>query len=311
MVNLAWPSWWSDDADLSPSARAELRFTLARKLGLDAKALLDDEPRFVWKVGTFKNLSTDASDAEREAIISYATSVARVLLASVPEGATPELSAGSLRGVLLKGNPFVSLQGLLGFSWAIGIPVVQLRVFPLRAKRMCAMAVRVRERHVIFLAHESRFPARVAYYLAHELGHISLGHLDESPALIDVDDPLSAPDRSDPDEVAADRFALEVLTGTPEPRVLTEAESYSAAALAKAVVAAAPSLQIEPGTLALCFGHNTGRWDKVSAAMKRIYPGVESVGDAINRYAVAQVQSGNVSEESEDYIRAAMGQADG
>jgi hypothetical protein len=172
------------------------------------------------------------------------------------------------------------------------------------------MALKVRERYVILLARESRFPAQVSYYLAHELGHIALGHLVSTPALVDMDDPLRAPDRTDPDEVAADRFALEVLTGMSEPRVLTEAESYSAAALAKAVVAAAPALQIEPGTLALCFGHNTERWDKVAAAMKRIYPGAELVGDAVNRYAIAQVQAGDVSEENEEYIRAAMGQAD-
>lgn len=311
MLNLAWPNWWSDEAELSPSACAELRFTLARKLGLDAKTLLtDDEPRFIWKVGTFKNLSTATSDAERETIISYATSLARALLSGVPEAPTQEITAQGLRALLLKGGPFVGLQGLLSFCWAIGVPVVQIRVFPLPTKRMSAMTVRINGRYAILLARESKFPAYISYYLGHELGHIALGHLSSSPALIDVEDPLGAPDRDDPEEVAADRFALEVLTGTPEPRVLTEADSYSAAALARAVTNAAPDLQIEPGTLALCFGYNTGRWDKVNAALGRIYPGAESVGTAINRYAMNQVRAaGEISEENEEYLGTALGAA--
>ena len=163
-----------------------------------------------------------------------------------------------------------------------------------------------------FCSQENRnSQAQVSYYLAHELGHIALGHLSSSPVLIDVDDPLSAPDREDPEEVAADRFALEALTGTPDPRVLTDADRYSAAALAKAVMVAAPELQIDPGTLALCFGHNTGRWDKVNAALARIYPGAKSVGTAINRYAMSQVRAaGVISGDNEEYLGTAFGDVD-
>ena len=48
-INAAWPRWWSEAAEASSSARAELRFSLARKLGLDPSSLLDEsaEPRFV------------------------------------------------------------------------------------------------------------------------------------------------------------------------------------------------------------------------------------------------------------------------
>lgn len=313
MVNLAWPSWWSDEAESSPSARAELRFALARNLGLDAKVLLsDDEPRFVWKVGTFKNLSTAASEGEREALISFATSLSRVLLSAVRSATKAvSLSPGELRGLLLRSSPFVGLPGLLSFCWAVGIPVVQMRVLPLRAKRMCAMSVSVGGRYAILLARESRFPAQVSYYVAHELGHIALGHLSSSPALIDADDPLSAPDREDPDEVAADRYALEVLTGEPEPRVLTEASRFTAASLAKSAMASANELKIDPGTLVLCFGHNTGHWDKVTAALGRLYPRDEPVGVAVNRYAMGQVEASDmISEDNKEYLGAALGVPD-
>ena len=49
-VAAAWPEWWSKDAESSPSANVELRFSLARKLGLDPRSLIADEaePLFVW-----------------------------------------------------------------------------------------------------------------------------------------------------------------------------------------------------------------------------------------------------------------------
>ena len=50
-VSAAWPRWWSEDAESSASARAELRFGVARRLGLDPHSLLEDRdaPRFLWR----------------------------------------------------------------------------------------------------------------------------------------------------------------------------------------------------------------------------------------------------------------------
>lgn len=262
-----------------------------------------DEPRFVWKVASFKNLGT-ASETELHALVSYGTSIARVLTAAVATTPLPSLSALAVRAGLRQSGS-VALPDLLGFCWAIGIPVVQLEVFPLAAKRMVAMAVKVRDRFAILLAKESRFPAQVAYYVAHELGHIALGHLGANPAMVDVEDPLRGENRSDPEEAAADAYALELLTGEQAPVVLTEAKRYSGAALAKAALESASGLGIDAGTLVLCFGHSTGRWDKAFTALKRIYPQEQAVGPVINRAALGQLAG--LSDENEQYVRAAMG----
>ena len=60
-----------------PLARAELRYSIARKLGLDPHSLLEDEgaPRFVWKdIARFKHLSGE-SDTEKWAITSFGTAL--------------------------------------------------------------------------------------------------------------------------------------------------------------------------------------------------------------------------------------------
>jgi hypothetical protein len=266
-----------------------------------------DEPRFVWKAATFKDLSA-TSEAERAAVVSYGTSLASTLLSAVPDAnPLPDLTASRVRAGILAGSPVVGLQDLLSLCWGIGVPVVHLKIFPLQAKRMCAMAVRVRGRHAILLAKESNYPAQIAYYIGHELGHIAGGHLVSQPAVVDLEDPLSVNGGSDAEEQEADRYALELLTGQAEPIVTTDAQKFTGAALAKAVMATGPQEHIEPGTLALCFGHSTKRWDKVFAALKKIYPGVPPVGPAINQIAFSQLQLDSLSEEAQEFLRAATG----
>ena len=47
-IDAAWPAWWTEEAESSPSGRAELRFALARRLGLEAKPLLGERVEFIW-----------------------------------------------------------------------------------------------------------------------------------------------------------------------------------------------------------------------------------------------------------------------
>lgn len=306
-ISAAWPAWWS--AEASPSAQAELRFSVARKLGLDARQLIeDDAPTFVWKdAARFKRLTTESAD-ERAAIGSYGISVARLLVSALPSaGSSPGLGSAALRTAILASQRFVTLLDLLSACWAFGIPVIHLRVFPLPAKRMCAMAVRVAGRTAILLGKDSKYPAPIAYYLAHELGHIALGHLKtDAGALVDLADPLTG--TPDEEELAADRYALELLTGQPEPTVSTETQNFTADQLANVLLITAPQVRIEPGTLALCFGHSTVDWPRAYAAMGAIYPDARPVWVEVNRIALQQLNWAALSDDLQSFLRTAMGE---
>lgn len=198
-IDAAWPAWWSDEADSSVSAQTELRFSIARKLGLEPRSLLNDaeQPRFIWRdEARFKRLSGE-SEVERAGITSFGMAIGRLLLAaSTPPAASPPADASQLRELILRHQQYVRLSDLLSFCWAVSIPVIHLRVFPWPRKRMAAMTLRHGDRHAVLLAKDSMYPAHVAFYLAHELGHAALGHLQPGHLVVDLeDDKLATPRR--------------------------------------------------------------------------------------------------------------------
>ncbi len=310
IIEAAWPEWWCDEAEASPSARAELRFSVSRKLGLDPRSLLDEgKPQFIWRdEAKFKGLSTE-DDEQRAAIESYGAAIGRNLLnATTPSDFNIlKRDARALRKSILGDQPFIRLTDLLVTCWSFGIPVIQLKVFPLTAKHMCAMSVQVDGRYAILLGKDSDYPAPMAYYLAHELGHIALGHLEGRSSVIDLKDPLTAIDEWDDEEREADQYALELLTDRASPTVQTNAEKYTAEQLASYLASAARELRIEPGTLALCFGHSTQDWARAMKAMKFIYQKAIPVWSQVNGIADHELLWDAISEDNQAYLRAVMG----
>lgn len=310
VIEAAWPTWWSDDADSSPSAQAELRFSVARKLGLDPHSLLEDgdSPRFIWRdEARFKHLSTEG-ELERSAITSFGTAFAKYLLVATSASPyTAPLNPRELRNIILRKQPFVRLLDILAVCWSLGIPVVHLRVFPLAQKRMAAMAVGADLRSAIMMGKDSDYPAQVAFYLAHELGHIALGHVREGQAVVDLESAGLASPRDDPEENGADTFALELLTGDTSLLVLPKWDGYSAKGLARAAVDSASQLRIEPGTLALCFGYSTGDWATANAAMKSIYEMRKPVWVEINKLALDHLDLNLIPHDARSYLSAALG----
>jgi Zn-dependent peptidase ImmA (M78 family) len=304
-ITAAWPSWWTEEAEESPSGRAELRFALARQLGLEPRPLLGERVEFVWNdEAKFKHL-TAQNEAQRAALTSFGMSVGRLLLRATPAQATAAAPADILREAILAGNAYVDLNSLVATCWALGIPVIYLRVFPLDTKSMHAMVVHSDDRFAILLGRDASYPAPVAFTLAHELGHAMLGHLDGAPALIDLEDPALARDGDD-QEGEADRFALTLLTGSPEPDIQTNLDRFNAPTLARAVLDAAPKYEVEPGTLALCVAHRTSTWPVAMSALKFIYAEPKPVWREVNGIADGEIAWDDLRDEAAHYLRNVM-----
>jgi hypothetical protein len=272
--------------------------------------LVDDEgvARFAWlDEARFKNLAGE-SELERAAIASFGRAIGSILLEATREG--PEILTPDVAGIrnsILRSQPFVTLLDLLALSWAAGVPVVQLRIFPLRRKRMAAMTVRVGNRSAILLGKDSRYPAQVAFYLAHEIGHIALGHLSQGSSIVDLEDEHPSIAVSDKEENEADEFALHLLTGKTNPSVVSAFQSYNAPGLAEAVLRSAEAIHIEPGTLALCFGYSSGNWAVVNSAMRFIYESPRPIWREVNATAMRQLGIDHVPSDSRPYLTAVLG----
>lgn len=305
VIDAAWPSWWSDEALASDSAKAELRFSIARKLGISPKSLFHDEVEFVWKdEARFKHLA-DESRELRQVLAAFGNSVARILVGLQPELiAAAAIPADTLRQSILQTRQFIDLQALVATCWALAIPVIHLRVFPQRAKNMHAMVARSAGRHAILLARDAHYPAPVAFTLAHEIGHIMLGHVSATSPLVDGEDYLEV---IDDEEEAADAYALELLLGTSKPDIQTSFATFNAAQLADAVLREGPLHKIEPGTLALCLAHKTTAWPIANAALQSIYTEKKPVWREINGIAAIQLKLATNVSDAADYIQSLMG----
>ena len=119
-------------------------------------------------------------------------------------------------------------------------------------------------------------------------------------------DALTALGEGDDEESAADHFSMELLTGEPSPSVITDIDQFSATQLAQAVAEQGPRLGIEPGVLAMCAGHGTGKWEKVYGALKMIEPGQQDVSGWVNRIAEGQLDWTSMPDGSSGYLRAVM-----
>ena len=302
-IDAVWPQWWSAEASESLSAQAELKFTIARRLGLVPSSLFDGNPRFIWRdEARFKSISVE-NEAERAAITSFGVSVASALIESVEQSdEAGRVPPEELRAAVLRSFNVVDLGGLLSYCWAVGIPVAQLTVFPLTAKRMHAMSAGTANGRAVLLGRTSTYASQAAYLIAHELGHIGLGHVHGTGGIVEMRDPLTEL-ADDEEERDADRYALTVLLGSSDALVESDQERYNASQLADAAVRAGRELRIDPGVLALCLGHSTGRWEQTFGALKVLFGERQPVGRDINRVAIAAARDAGVAFGTLEYLR--------
>jgi hypothetical protein len=303
-IDAAWPTWWTDEAEESPSSRAELRFTLARRLGLSPRSLLGERVEFFWDdAARFKHLRVHDGD-ERAAIASFGIALGRELILATAEPPGLDwrsLTAEKLRESLLRSHQFVDLQALVAACWSFGVPIVQLGVVPLESKSMHAMVVQDNGRFAILLARNARYPAMAAFTVAHEIAHILLGHLDGARALVDLESSVEVRDE-DKQEVDADSFALKLLTGAEQPIIRPDIKEFNAPTLANASMAAGALYRVEPGTIALALAYRDGSWARTMSALKFIYGEIDPVSKQINSVARHMLDWGALTEESADYL---------
>ncbi|WP_341916995.1 ImmA/IrrE family metallo-endopeptidase [Polaromonas sp. YR568] len=313
-VKASLPVGWIEEQDESSSSQMLARLLLARRLNLDPITLMDDGvPLGFLHSGPvkFKHLRLGPGP-RREALTGFAIGVARILFSacSFSSQTGHAFSATEMRrSVLASGRDHIGFGDVLSLCWSLEIPVLHLQLFPAQTKGITAMAIRIGHRHAILVARESGPPAQYMFHVAHELGHIALGHLADSAAIIDADpnDPANDPNElvDDEEEHAADRFAQELLTGTSNFRVDRDIKAArgNANELAKLAMISARKLGIDPGHIVLSFANTTGEWALAMAAIQLIPDQEKKPSHLVNEVLWSQIES-TVDEQSWAFLRA-------
>jgi IrrE N-terminal-like domain len=282
----ALPTWWDDSAATNPAGYAQLLLILSRHLGLDLESLqAETAPLRLKDFGQCKYKKRSGT-ADEELLLSRVIATRAAQLATAATVCPYQLlpAAADIRQTLLELAPWVGFEHLLDFCWATGIPVLHVNVFPRGAKRPEAFTLRTAGRPVVVLCREDRRPSWQLFILAHELGHVALGHVPENGALLD-----EAVEGNEPDdeEVAADKFAVELLTGSATTRVGTDGRWPNAETLARLASEIGRRNAIDPGHVVLNYAHSMGKnfFGVACAALKKIDPNGDALAIVRSRLA--------------------------
>ncbi|TAL81997.1 MAG: ImmA/IrrE family metallo-endopeptidase [Candidimonas sp.] len=268
------PAWWVPEAEKHRDGIAELAMHLSRRLSIDLRSLLAGK---IQPKGAVSNLAfkhrVNVDGSSLSAATYIASSLAQAILSALPSKYTP-LPEGPMMlqsAVRKVGDGFLGFESLLALCWKHGIPVIPLPNLPVGVRKMDGAVLQVRNRPVIVIAKKKSSRAWLSFILAHEMGHIALGHLKPGSTIIDVslqETTTYATDSSnDQQEADADAFALKAMGGSDVKSVISNWPSdLSPVELAVSARQASQRTKIEAGHFILRHAFDSKRWaDAVSA----------------------------------------------
>ena len=271
------PDWWDDSIATTEAGYLEAAAIVARNLSLDLVCLCDDSVPIAYRdLGRARFKKRAGITSERmtwpKTIALRAAELACHALES-PAGAIPNASSTIRDQILSVGNAHVTLPSLLDYCWSIGMPVIHVSTFPSNTAKMDAVTSVLGGRPAIAVSRSSSHDAWLMFLIAHEMGHIALGHLANEPIL--VDEHVRGRD-SDPEEIAANRFAIEVLAGDPGLSCSAGARWPTAQQLSGLARVAGLEHRVDPGVLVLNFGWTNDLWPLANAALKILEPDADA-----------------------------------
>lgn len=270
------PDWWDDAIADTPAGLQQASLILGQRFGIRSETLWTDSAELDYRLPRgmrFKHRDNVETD-DLTIACALAQTLARIVLKAFPARPLPDFypDAGELRKQLLINKPWISFQDLLQHCLDLGIPVIHLSHLPKKVKKMEGLAFQHNGRPVIVLTGK-RTHGYLLFDLAHELGHITLRHVTAERSVIDREIDSEA---EDDDERAANRFALELITGDPTCRIVPNGRNLRANELAKSAVMFGEKHNIDPTHIALNYAHtsekslNLKRWPVAIAAIKLI-----------------------------------------
>ncbi|WP_341502794.1 hypothetical protein [Gallaecimonas sp. GXIMD4217] len=274
------PEWWEPGLKKSPSAAQQAIISIARTLNLEMSSVLDPAQELRLKDFSCQyKKSKNTRDADLAVATSIIHSAATTAIEAIRSDFRPLPPASELRKMLLDdSHPWVDFELLIEVCWKHGIPVLHMPSLPV-SKKMDAVVVDVNGRPAIALTKNQQQSSWLLFHLAHEMGHVSLGHLQPGQTLID--EKISEDEvGSDVQEQEADLYALELLTGSSTRRYMSD-RGMKPQQLADEARRLGTESMVAPGHIVLNWAFamhrsstNSSRaiWGTANTALKHLYP---------------------------------------
>lgn len=299
------PEWWSPEIEATPGAAQRAKLYLAKALSLQIRAFSENPPRVAFDLPVEKRfkLSSRTSESDVAVAVALAKSASRIALGSMDNDYSPlPKSAAQIRSqILASGAPWVGLTQLLDLCWSSGIPVLHLASPLLGKKKMDGIAMSIKGRPSIVLSNV-RKQGFLLFHLAHELGHIALGHLSENGAIVDDEITKEEPEEGrNSQEIEADRFAIELLTGNADTRLVLP-RLIKANALADIATRFGRDRQIDPTHAVLNVAHNSPKIFGLCVGAVKSISGPLTDQDLIRERALSNLADG-LDPDSEHLLR--------
>jgi Zn-dependent peptidase ImmA (M78 family) len=297
------PSWWNDELNDKPIAVLEGAGYIADNLNLDLKSLFAEEIRFNPLPTTkFKQHNSKNNDHPRVAqalasrvaeLIAYGT---EVNFTSLPT------DVKEIRTEILTNHTTVNLISLLEYCWSKEIAVGYFHDFPKNVKKFAGLIQLQFDCPVIILSSKPTHSSRLAFNLAHELGHLALRHLKEG---ILVDEKIDF-NCNENDEIQANQFATHLLLGDcdnclRDNRIYNNSQLINCAQLKSKEN---PSVEVE--SIVLNYGWYTKKWGFVNKALEKLDP-LSNGQQIINQYLADKLDWDKFNDESYEYLEKVLG----
>jgi hypothetical protein len=303
------PEWWDDEIAESSAGFLEGLGYVSKYLNLNLGALRDADASLSFQndaTARFKlNSGRTPSEVTWAQNLAHRVAEMATHASDRPFQSDTDLTPTAIRQRILDaGAPWVDLECLTTFCWDAGIPVLYVPDVP--GRKMDGVALLANERPAIVISKAHKHQAWLLFVLAHELGHIAHEHLREQEAWGDDWSETRMPDDKDPREQAANQFAVQVITGSPDTRV--NSPYMEATNLAKVAERVGRENQIDPGALILNFAfHATGNpWPLANAALNVLVSETHAP-DVIRSVARERLNWGRLPDESVAFLCRIMG----
>jgi len=195
----------------------------------------------------------------------------------------------------------ITLNVLLTFLRNRGVPVVPLRTSP--SPTFQALATLVDSVPVIVLGHRIDEPGRVAFLIAHEIGHIVHGDCQPGCPVIE------ASDESEDDssiEIRADAFAQALLLGQRE---IPEVQADNFRMLADEALRQETTEGVDAGAVIWAWAQKTRDYATAQRALAALYRNVGAQRE-MKRSFEAFVDIENATDSDRDLLRCVVGDLD-